>query len=333
MATTGNAATRAETAADVALKATGIAVEAKKQAERHAETAERLAPPDPHQEIIRELAWHEQSGLLNIGPKRNRWSELQAFDEQLVEIERRREELRHEIGALMVDRNNEPTRVAAALDGWLIGGQQGERPTSQAAALDQRIADLEAELGASAIAHDRLLRERAAHVDKNRRKMLADMRDEIEATASEYRAFVDQLEQTRRDLLELRQTEIWVAIYPSHTLANEPNTQALVGARRRCSPSTCLAWSRARGLRPLQPVTRRRRFCESVATVEQAALEQGVSVGRLRKSDARWMDNTKQDLVGPAFASTWGGQRRGEGRGRAVRDYQEQTKRRLWGDG
>ena len=55
MATTGNAATRAEQAADVALKATGIAVEAKKQAERHAETAERLAPPDPHQEIVREL--------------------------------------------------------------------------------------------------------------------------------------------------------------------------------------------------------------------------------------------------------------------------------------
>ena len=66
MATTGNAATRAEQAADVALKATGIAVEAKKQAERHAETAERLAPPDPHQEIVRELLGHSSTKVTEV---------------------------------------------------------------------------------------------------------------------------------------------------------------------------------------------------------------------------------------------------------------------------
>jgi hypothetical protein len=46
--------------------------------------------PDAHAAIVAELASHEQSGLLNIGPKRNRWRELQAFEGQLVEIERRR---------------------------------------------------------------------------------------------------------------------------------------------------------------------------------------------------------------------------------------------------
>ena len=72
-------------------------------------------------------------------------------------------------------------------------------------------------------------------------------------------------------------------------------------------------------------------FCSSVATFEQAALEQNVPVSRLRRSDARWMDG-RVDLVGPAFASTWGGSDEEAQEAERVRDYQEQTKRRLWGE-
>ena len=85
----------------------GFAVDAKNEAKQHAQALEQLVP-DPHAAIVAELATHEQSGLLNIGPKRNRWSELQAFDEQLVEIERRREELGREIGELIANEHNEP---------------------------------------------------------------------------------------------------------------------------------------------------------------------------------------------------------------------------------
>jgi hypothetical protein len=101
MAITGNAASRAEQAADDAVKAVGLALDAKNETAKHAATVRELVP-DPHAEIVRELASHERSGLLNIGPKRNRWIELQAFDEQLVEIERRREELGREIAELPV---------------------------------------------------------------------------------------------------------------------------------------------------------------------------------------------------------------------------------------
>jgi HAMP domain-containing protein len=94
-----------------------------------------------------------------------------------------------------------------ALDAWLLGGQQGERPRCAVADLDERIADRKAEFGASGSAHVRLLAERADHDERNRKRMLADMKEEIEAAASEYRALVDQLEHTRRDLLELRATE------------------------------------------------------------------------------------------------------------------------------
>ena len=240
-----SAASRAETAANDAVRATVLAKEAAQEAQRAAQLAEQLAPPDPHALIVAELASHEQTGLLNIGPKRNRWSELQAFDEQLVEAEQRREQLRHEIGELMTARNNEPARVAAALDAWLMGGQKGARPTSQAAALDQQIADLEAEYGALGIAHDRLLAERASHVEKSRKRMLADMREEIEAASSEYTALIDQLEATRRELLELRATEVWVAIYPSATLASEPSTAAFSRSQEGIA-GAAHAWPRIR---------------------------------------------------------------------------------------
>ena len=91
-----------------------------------------------------------------------------------------------------------------AIDAWIVGGCVGDRPQSQVVALDQRIADPGGRARGGRVGYERLLRERAEHVAKNRRKMLGDMRDEVEAAASEYRALVDQLEVTRRELLELR---------------------------------------------------------------------------------------------------------------------------------
>ena len=83
MATT-NAASRAETAADIALKATGLAKDAAAEAKQHAATLEQHVP-NPQKEIIQALAGLEASVLLSVGPKRHRWRDPQAFDEQLRE--------------------------------------------------------------------------------------------------------------------------------------------------------------------------------------------------------------------------------------------------------
>ncbi len=227
-----SATTRAEKAADIALAATGLAIDAKKQAEQHAETAERLAPPDPHELIVRELASHEHSALLNIGPKRHRCSELQAFDEQLVEVEQRREQLRREIGELMSAKHNEPLRVSAALDSWLDERRRRAADPSHRSRNStsrSQTSKPSTERSASAMI---VCWPSVPPTWENRRKMLADMREEVEAAASEYRALVDQLEETRRELLELRASEVWTAIYPSETLASEPSTAALVGAKK-----------------------------------------------------------------------------------------------------
>lgn len=327
-----DAATRAaETAADDAVRGAGIAIDAAKKAEQHAATIEQLVP-DPHAEIVRELATHEAGALLNIGPKRNRWRDLQRFDQQLAELEQRREQISRDIGLKMADRNNEPLRLAAAIDAWIMGGQKGDRPTSQVPQLDQQIADLEAEYGAAGIAHDRLLAGRAAHVAANRVRMLKDVRQQVEDAASEYRTLVDQLEAKRQELLELRATEVWTAIYPSPTLSNEPNTAALVGAKKALQAPVLPGLESGLVANSVFALLRADAgFCESVATVEQAAIEQGVSVSRLRRSDAKWM-NGKVDLVGPAFDAAWGGSDEEKEAAARAAEYAEVSRRRLWGE-
>lgn len=161
---TPDAAVRAaETAANDAVRATGLAIDAAKQAERHAHAVEQLVP-DPQRELIASLAEHERSALLRVGPRR-RWSELQSYDERLAEIEGRREELSREIGDKMADRHNEPQRLATEIDLWIVAGAKGARPQSKVAALDKEIAGLHGEHAAAGIAYDRLLGEPRARLE------------------------------------------------------------------------------------------------------------------------------------------------------------------------
>jgi hypothetical protein len=62
----------------------------------------------------------------------------------------------------------------------------------------------------------------------------------------------------------------------------------------------------------------------AVCTIEQAAAAQGVSVAELSRSDARWwLGDGQHDLVGPRFASTWGGSDEEKAEAERVAAYQE----------
>ena len=326
------AAAQAEQAADDAVRGAGLAIDAAREAEKDAAAIKELLP-DVRREVADELASHEAGAILNIGPKRNRWRDLQAFDEQLAVLEQRREQLSREIGEKRAEQNNEPLRLAAELDAWLMGGEKGARPASRAAALYEEIEGLEAEYGALGIGHERVLAERAAHVQKNRRKMLGDIREHVETAATEYRALVDQLEEKRRELLELRATEVWTAIYPSPTLTNEPSTaragrgeEAVAGA----APSRPAV--RCRRSLDLQPVARRRRLLR-VGRDRRAG---GARAGRLgqqvRRSDARWIGDGRQDLVGPKFDAAWGKSPEEQEQAERIAAYQEHQRRVVWGE-
>ena len=224
-------------------------------------------------------------------------------------------------------------RLAAELDAWLMGGEKGARPASRAAALYEEIEGLEAEYRALGIGHERVLAERAAHVEKNRRKMLGDMREHVETAAAEYRALVDQIEAKRQELLELRATEVWTAIYPSPTLTNEPSTAALVGAKKRLQePHLPGLQSGVVAASIFNLLRADAGFCESVATVEQAALEQGVSVSRCAaRTPAGWATGNR---IWSAQSSMPPGARAAEEKGRpnGSPHITEHQRRVVWGE-
>jgi hypothetical protein len=130
----------AQTAVDAAKLATKRAQEASAARKR----AEELVP-DPHKDMLKAFASAEQSALLRIGPRRNRWRDLLEFEERLGELEQRRAALMEEIGALNLQLRDEPGRHTAALAQWMQEGENGNRPASRVPELEAAIADRQAE--------------------------------------------------------------------------------------------------------------------------------------------------------------------------------------------
>lgn len=327
------AAREAGEAADIALGSAQIAKQSADQATRERQRVQELAPPDPQKQMIAEFAAREGAALLRVGPRRALWRDLVALDEKIGEIEVSREELQRSLGSLRAALSNESDRLGVELADWMGNGSSGGRPESRAAELEKQIADHEAEYTAHGIVYDRLLRGRAEHIAKHRKRMVADVQKAKEKVASEYAQVIDQAETARRELLELRQTEVWAKIFPDATLGSEPNTQALCGAKRRLQEphlpglqSGLVAGSVFALLR--EDIN----FCSSVSTAEQAAAERGVSVDALTGRDAKWLGNGKPDLVGPRFESAWGGSAEEKREAERVAAYTEATRRRVWGE-
>ena len=84
--------------ADQSLLGAQLAHKAANEAARDRQRVEELTP-DPHREMVQALASQEQSALLRVGPRRNRWRDLDRFEEHLVELEQRRTRLLEEIGS------------------------------------------------------------------------------------------------------------------------------------------------------------------------------------------------------------------------------------------
>ena len=267
------------------------------------------------------MAEHERSALLRVGPRRHKWSELQSYDERLAEIEQRREELTRQIGEKMADRHNEPQRLATAIDLWIVAGAKGDRPQSRVAALDQEIEGLQAEHLAAGLAYERLLAERVPHVERNRRRMVDDIAKEVGAAARAYLELVDQLEETRRALVDWRSVQVWSAIFPHQSLTNEPNTQSLCGALRRLQEEVMP------GLR--QGINAS--ACFDLLRRDAAVLQIGVDPGagsrrtgrqHLRADPLRCQVAGRQRAGGrdrPAVARNLGPEQQGAGDGRADR--------------
>ena len=321
----------ADEAADQALTGAQLATKAANKAEKDRKRVEELTP-DPHREMVQGFSAQEQSAFLRVGPKRNRWRDLDRFEERLTGLEQRRQELVGEIAAARAELDQEPGRHSSVLADWLAAGRQGERPASRVPELEHRLADLSAEYDATGVEYDRTLRERAEHIERNRSKMVADIRKAVEETVGRYLRLVDELEAARADLLDLRRTEVWAAIFPHESLASEPATLPLVGAKKELQRRHLPGIETGLAAHAVFALLRDdARFCSTVATVDQAAAEQGVTSRKLTGREAGWQQG-EPDLVGPDFDAAWGGSAEEREQDDRIKKYAEVMRKRLWGE-
>jgi hypothetical protein len=199
-------------------------------------------------------------------------------------------------------------------------------------ALEHRVADARAEFEALGVRYDRVLADRAEHVAKNRSRFIRDVRKEIGKVATRQRRLIDELESNRQELLDLRRTEVWTAVFPSPEVASEPSTGALAGAVKRVQKP--LLPSVEADL-PAHAVFQLLRidvdYCMQVATVEQQAAERGMTVAEFTNTEAAWQSG-ETDFVGPGFDAAWGGSDEEKAQAERAREYTRQLHRRLWGE-
>ena len=326
------AAWEAGQAAENSIAAAEIAQKERKKAVAAAKRTEKLAP-DPHREMLAAIAAQEQSAVLRIGPRRNRWRDLVEYEEQLVAIEQRRAALHEEITALNLRVNEEPARHTAALASWMEEGEKGERPTTRLAELEAARVERKSEYDALGVQYERTLRKRAEHVVRNRDRFVRDVQKAIAKKAEEQRKRIDELEQDRQELLDLRETQVWAALFPSELVTSSPPTGTIVGANKRAQeqhlPGVTWGLEAARIFALLREDID---FCASVSTLEQAAAMQGKTTAALTGREAQWQHGDKPDYIGPSFDATWRGSPEEAVQAKRVKSYTEQLGKRLRGE-
>jgi hypothetical protein len=281
-------AARAEEAADIAL---GSAQIAKKAAEK---VVEAIPTPDPRADVnYQRLAGLEQSMLAMISPRhRNRWPELRAFEERIVDNDRKQEELRVRLGELHERRQRADAEYATALAGWMASGQQEPKPLSEVTALDQAIVEGQAKLAAFDALRDRILEEKIAFAKKHRKRLVRDAERATEQAKARYLKFVDQLANAREELIGLRETTVWASLFPSETLVTPAPSHVLVGGRLSKTEPHLPGLKRELPAHAVLALLRAdAEHLASVSTLEQAAAMQGVSEAMLKRDVAMWADS------------------------------------------
>jgi hypothetical protein len=269
-------------AADIALGSAQIAKKA----------ADSIPKPDPREDVnFKRLSGQEQSFLARISPRRNRWPELHAIDERLEQFDRRQEELRVTLIDLRGRRERADAAYADVLAAWMAADQRDPKPVSEAKALDEAIAEAEAEHAAIDSLRMGVLEERIAFVDKHRKRLVRDAERETEQAKGRYLEAVDELEQVREQLVGLRETTVWASLFPSETLATMAPSHALVGGRRRESEQHLPGTGQVPAHAVLALLRADAEYCASVSTVEQAAAMQRVSTAELTTREAMWADS------------------------------------------
>ena len=205
----------AELARAVAARVRTNQVEARQQA---------ALPPDP--------VAAERGVWSRFTPRKNHWGRLAEFDARVAELDQRRAAISERIGELEQRRANAPRLYAEALASWL-DGEKGPRPQPELPAIEAELITLRAEHDALLVAADRVLQEKVAFAERNRRRLVREADRHVTEIHARYLELLAQAEQTRQELADCRQAAIYAALYPDQAAGQEPNTALLTGGLRR----------------------------------------------------------------------------------------------------
>jgi hypothetical protein len=222
-------------------------------------------------------------------------------------------EAQERVRALIEQRANAPQADSAAIARWELADRKGAKPEPTAEALDRRIADAERDRDGLETAVDLALEEKAAYVQKHRDRLVKVAAQQTDEAHQRMRALIDELEQTRATLVELRAAAVWAAVFPDGSVAGEPPTGLI--ARGLAEPVTATL-----GLRPppqmsagkvLELLRRDADLLRSAATPEQRVLLEGrdpkASGAVWAASDERKVQrHTEIEAARQAYLQEWG---------------------------
>jgi len=201
-----------------------------------------------------------------------------------------------EIETLQQQRASAEQRHTGALADWYTGGQQGQRPGSDASELDERIADAKAAHDAHDSLRATVLAEKVDYVKRNRKSLARTATAEVAKAKTNYEQQIDALEQARETLIDARATELWAKAYPHEALTATPPTYALAGGVKRLCNRWFSALNSPLDAAPMFGLLKDdAMFLAEVISVDLKAAIRGVRPELLRDDQAVW-GGSEEDL-------------------------------------
>jgi hypothetical protein len=125
-----------------------------------------------------------------------------------------------------------PDDDARTLAKWLADGEKGERPQATIYERERERDAARLLLEAVTIELDEAINRRVLHVERHRPKMIADVRQDLDAAHAALLAHVRELPALRQALVDCRETLLWAASFPEATEAYGFPTAMALGLRK-----------------------------------------------------------------------------------------------------
>ena len=173
----------------------------------------------------------EETALRRLLPRRNRWPELEAFDQRVHEIEAHVVELTERSRAAHERLNVADREDAERYAAWLLN-RNGEQPEREKPRLEEERDRAERALAGAQTALGKVLEEKATFVQKHRSKLVKDAESATTDARTRYEEALAAAEDARHELVELRETTVWAELYPDCRESDIQLPRAVAGGER-----------------------------------------------------------------------------------------------------